>query len=158
MWSYSTSIGNSFQPCAHMYTITCGQPESFCWSEKYFRSLEAPLVHNSTWRGKSNASLYLSSLITRRLSRFSIHVLEGQLIASSDAINIAFEDFLGGEIDMDILHREWRTYRLHFMGQERFWLFVNWNSRQIINSYIYEAHGMKTSLSRLWCYNCPLDD
>ena len=52
--TYSTSIGNSFQPCAHMYTITCGQPESFCLSEKYLRSLEAPLVQNSTWRGKSN--------------------------------------------------------------------------------------------------------
>ena len=46
-----------------MYTITCGQPESFCLSEKYLRSLEAPLVQNSTWRGKSNASLYLSSLV-----------------------------------------------------------------------------------------------
>ena len=47
-----------------MYTITCGQPENFCLSEKYLRSLEAPLVQNSTWRGKSNASLYLSSLIS----------------------------------------------------------------------------------------------
>ena len=27
--TYSTSIGNSFQPCAHVYTITCGQPELF---------------------------------------------------------------------------------------------------------------------------------
>ena len=61
--TYSTSIGNSFQPCAHMYTITCGQPESFCLSEKYLQSLEAPLVHNSTWR---NASLYLSSLLQVR--------------------------------------------------------------------------------------------
>jgi len=61
--TYSTSIGNSFQPCAHMYTITCGQLESFCLSEKYLRSLDAPLVQNSTWRGKSNASLYLSSLL-----------------------------------------------------------------------------------------------
>ena len=42
--------------------ITCGQPESFCLSEKYLRSLEAPVVQNSTWRGKNNASLYLSSL------------------------------------------------------------------------------------------------
>ena len=25
--TYSTGIGNSFQPCAHMYTITCGQPK-----------------------------------------------------------------------------------------------------------------------------------
>ena len=33
--TYSTSIGNSFQPCARMYTITCGQPESFCLAEKY---------------------------------------------------------------------------------------------------------------------------
>jgi len=31
--TYSTIIGNSLQPCAHMYTITCGQPESFCLSE-----------------------------------------------------------------------------------------------------------------------------
>jgi len=61
--TYSTSIGNSFQPSAHMYTITCGQPESLCLSEKYLRSLEAPRVQNSTWRGKSNASLYLSSLV-----------------------------------------------------------------------------------------------
>ena len=60
--TYSTSIGNSFQPCAHMYMITCGQPEGFCLSEKYFRSLGAPLVQNSTWCGKINASLYLSSL------------------------------------------------------------------------------------------------
>jgi len=59
---YSTSIGNLFQPLAHMYTITCGQPESFCLSEKYLRSLDAPLVQNSTWRDKSNASLYLSTL------------------------------------------------------------------------------------------------
>ena len=29
----------------------------------YLRSLEAPLVQNSTWRGKSNAYLYLSSLL-----------------------------------------------------------------------------------------------
>jgi len=33
--TYSTSIDISFQPCAHMYIITCGQPESFCLSEKY---------------------------------------------------------------------------------------------------------------------------
>ena len=67
MLTYSTSIGNSFQPCAHMYTITCGQPESFCLSEKYLRSLEAPLVQNSTWRGKSNASIFKLSVITTLL-------------------------------------------------------------------------------------------
>ena len=48
--------------CLELITITCGQPESFCLSEKYLQSVEAPLVQNSTWRGKSNASLYLSSL------------------------------------------------------------------------------------------------
>ena len=62
--TYSTSIGTSFQPCAHMYMIAYGQPGRFCLSEKYLRSLEAPLVQNSTWRGKNNASLYLSSLLT----------------------------------------------------------------------------------------------
>jgi len=54
--TYSTSIGNSFQPCLQMYTTTCGQRELL--SEKYLRSLEAPLVQNSTWRGKSNASIF----------------------------------------------------------------------------------------------------
>ena len=53
MWSCSTStsIGNSFQP-------------SLCLSKQYLRLLEAPLVQNSTWRRKSNTSLYLSSLVS----------------------------------------------------------------------------------------------
>ena len=42
--------------------------QSFCLSEKYPRSLEAPLVQNSTWRGKSNASLYLNSLLEYALA------------------------------------------------------------------------------------------
>ena len=67
--TYSTSIGNSFQPYTHMYTITCGQPESFCLSEKYLQSLEAPLVQNSTWRGKSNASMFKLSGINNDYSR-----------------------------------------------------------------------------------------
>jgi len=71
--TYSTSIGNSFQPCAHMYTITCGQLESFCLSEKYLRSLEAPLVQNSTWRGKSNASLIF------QCSNTSLHKLTSMM-------------------------------------------------------------------------------
>ena len=50
----------------HAHTCTRSHVDNqraFCLSEKYLRSLEAPLVQNSSWRGKSNASLYLSSLL-----------------------------------------------------------------------------------------------
>ena len=52
-----------FNHAAHMYTITCGQPESFCLYEKYLRSLGAPLVQYLPWRGKSNVwPMYYDSL------------------------------------------------------------------------------------------------
>ena len=56
---------DEYMPYGGKFVLNCvmiGQPESLCLSEQYLRSLEAPLVQNSTWRGKSNASLYLSSL------------------------------------------------------------------------------------------------
>ena len=47
--------------CLHPYrnyqAYLINKLERFCLSEKYPRSLEAPLVQNSTWRGKSNPSL-----------------------------------------------------------------------------------------------------
>ena len=44
----------------HAHTCT----QSHVDNQRPFVYLEASLVQNSTWRGKSNASLYLSSLIT----------------------------------------------------------------------------------------------
>ena len=59
--------------------------QSFCLSEQYLRSLEAPLVQNSTWRGKSNASIFkLSVHITNNNTVFvffndSVHDIKKSL-------------------------------------------------------------------------------
>jgi len=47
------------------HAYACTQLEGFCLSEKHLRSLGTPLVQNSTWRDKSNASIFKLSGINK---------------------------------------------------------------------------------------------
>ena len=66
--TYSTSISNSFQPCAHMYTITCGQPELlFIWEIPPFAGGATGSKFNMARQEEGLSIFKLSAYSTNRL-------------------------------------------------------------------------------------------